>query len=529
MAIELADDTLSAPLVDALAARLAASTDGADLGSPALREAAGFMLAAGERRQPGETAIVVESISGPVGARATRVAVINDDMPFLVDSIAATLAVGGIAIDRLVHPILGVARDAAGALTALADTAPRESWVYIEAERVDARHRVKLRAALAQALGDVHAAVRDWPAMQAAIENDAAAIERGAAAAAGGVSEAAALLRWLGEGKLTLLGHVLHRRDGSEKAALGICADGAHKLLSAASYRAAFDWFAADPARPLLIVKANHVSRVHRRVPLDLFIVPRIEAGAVAALSIHAGIWTSAALAAPPAEVPVLRRQLGAIMAEHGYDPASHAGKALVHALTSLPHDLLIGFPRAEMARVATTMISLMDRPRAHLTLVRAALDRHLFAFVWLPRDALSTDLRERVLAMIAEASGAKLLDWTLEVDGALATVRALLDLREGHEAIDEVALGGRLRAMVRGWAEAVEAALIEDEAPGRAAALAARFAESFPTDYRTVYGPGEAAADLRRLNALGDGAMGGGVGAAPARGARLHDAGAGR
>ncbi|HOT83273.1 MAG TPA: tRNA dimethylallyltransferase, partial [Candidatus Defluviicoccus seviourii] len=76
--------------------------------------------------------------------------------------------------------------------------------------------------------------------------------------------------------------------------------------------------------------------------------------------------------------------------------------------------------------------------------------------------------------------AGAPVLDWSLEVEGALATIRSVLDLRGRAAEIgasEEAALAARLRAMVRGWPEAVEAALGESETPGRAAALAARFA----------------------------------------------------
>ena len=83
----------------------------------------------------------------------TRIAAINDDMPFLVNSMAATVVALGLAIDRLVHPIVSVRRDADGALLeALPDDGdgglPEESMVYIETERADARTRVRLRAAL---------------------------------------------------------------------------------------------------------------------------------------------------------------------------------------------------------------------------------------------------------------------------------------------------------------------------------------------------------------------------------------------
>ena len=77
--------------------------------------------------------------------------------------------------------------------------------------------------------------------------------------------------------------------------------------------------------------------------------------------------------------------------------PGDHDGKALVHALTTLPHDVLIGFGDGDLERIATAMMSLVDRPRPRLILVRSPLERHLFAFVWLPLDTVNTVLRALV------------------------------------------------------------------------------------------------------------------------------------
>ena len=102
---------------------------------------------------------------------------------------------------------------------------------------------------------------------------------------------------------------------------------------------------------------------------------PRREQGQVTALSVHAGIWTSAALSAPPSEVPCLRAQLSEMGAKFGFDPAGHAGKALVHALTTLPHDLLVSFSDADVERLATATMSLTDRPRPKLAPARRNAD----------------------------------------------------------------------------------------------------------------------------------------------------------
>ena len=48
--------------------------------------------------------------------------------------------------------------------------------MYIELDRADARGRRELAAELRRVLADVRAAVRDWPALQAKMRDDAAAI-----------------------------------------------------------------------------------------------------------------------------------------------------------------------------------------------------------------------------------------------------------------------------------------------------------------------------------------------------------------
>ncbi|RJY09490.1 NAD-glutamate dehydrogenase [Aurantiacibacter aquimixticola] len=463
-----------------------------------LTQASQFVVEAARQREDGKPAILIRSAAE--GRRFMRIAVINKDMPFLVDSIGATMAARGLSIDTLVHPILPVRRED-GKLADMpeGDTGEKkESWVYIETPRLDAKERRALEKDLETAILDVRAAVSDWPKMRDGMEADAERLSD---------AEGAALLRWLSEGMLTQLGHLTRTRDGKESDKLGICRRSTPDLLAEDAYDRAFAWFDGTngkPGRAPLIIKANRLSKVHRRVPLDLFIVPIHEKGLVTAISIHAGIWTSAALVSPPDTVPVLRQQLSTIMDRLDFETGSHDYKALVHALTALPHDLIISFSDTDITRVATAMMGLSDRPRPRATLVPAPLGRHLFAFVWLPRDMLSTSVRLQVQELLERETGASTLDWSLMVEGGnLALLRYVMDFRQSQIEPDNAAVDKALGDMLRGWTDAVEEALAEGEDAGRAGALALRYAESFPIFYRTTYGAKEAARDIGRLRNL--------------------------
>ena len=490
----------TAKLPEAIAARLTKGALPGELqgfGPEEQAAAAAFLAGVAQRRAPGTVAIGVEPISGGDQFRRMRIAIVNDDMPFLVDSIAATLAAQGIAIERIIHPVVRVLRSVTGELTSVGEEGQRESMVYLEADRVDARERRDLCTALEANLADVRAAVADWRALGGEIANDAASL---------GASEGGALLRWFGDGNLTLLGHYRAGRDGTISAPLGIARhDHPVPLLAEGSRERAFAWF-EDGGRAPLLMKSNLLATVHRHVPLDLVAVPVMEGDTVAALSIHAGLWTSSALGAPPQEVPVLRERLAALQEKFGFDPASHAGKALAHAVAALPHDLTVAFDSAALEELVLTAMSLADRPRPKLVVVRSQLGRHLFAFVWLPRDDLTTARRVAIGDMLTDAAGGgQVLNWSIALEeGGVALIRYMLDLR-GAEMPDIAALDRRLERMVRGWAPNVEAALAEQVGVSRAARMALGWASRFPNGYRNANGPEEAAADIRRLATLED------------------------
>jgi glutamate dehydrogenase len=467
----------------------------------ATERAATFLADTAALRKPGFPTIALETLGEGARERFMRIALINDDMPFLVDSIANTLATANITIYRLIHPVLSVERDAEGKLTAIlnadAPGARRESMIYIEAERADAKARRALEQDLTKTLAHVRAAVTDWPKLQEALRADADGLQD---------SESAALLRWFLTKNLTQTGHEIRRRDGKAESKAGICTLPGEDLLATATIEAAFDWFEKGGRVPL-IIKSNRISRVHRSVLVDLVILPVRNGKEITALSIHAGMWTSQALSAAPDKIPVLRSALLALMEKTGFDPGGHAGKALVHALTALPHDVLIGFDREALERLTLTFMSLADRPRPKLALATDALARHLYAFVWLPRDEVTTARRVSVQDMLAKAANATVLSWSIALEeGGLALLRITFDLRDGGIVPDDEALDRQLKEMVRGWVPAVEAALATLEEPGRAAALAQRYANALPANYRNGAGPEEAALDISELYRLAGG-----------------------
>jgi len=469
--------------------------DGFD--TKACNAAAMFCATALAERTLGQPIVQLEALQTEDARRRMRLVVVNDDMPFLVDSIAGAVGAHGPSIDRLLHPVVHVRRDGHGKLLSMVDSNAdgcRESLVYLETGHLDPSKRDALIADLESTLTQVRAAVNDWVPMQEAMAADALRC---------GESESAALLNWLLNFNFTMLGACHFTRDGEISAPLGIARVCGAQLLSAAARTRAFAWFKTHDAGHLAF-KSNMISVVHRRVLLDIVLVPVRERGRLVALSVHIGLWTSAALSARPEDVPILRQRLAALSDKFGFLPSSHTAKALTHALTALPHDLLISVSTEALEHLALVSMSLTDRPRPQLALVPAPLHRHIFAFVWLPRDDLTTQRRLMIGAMLSKAAEATILNWSIDLgDNQLALIRYTLDVRKSETQPDTEALNLRLQQMVRGWAEGVEQYLRRIVNADEALRVATQLADRFPQPYRAAHSPEDAAHDALALDAL--------------------------
>ena len=95
-----------------LTGALPGETDGLD--GQALLEIGDFVAGAAQSRTKGQSVVLVRPHQ-----RRTWVAIVNDDMPFLVDSISAAVTASGLTIERLLHPIIAARRDAEGRILGL--------------------------------------------------------------------------------------------------------------------------------------------------------------------------------------------------------------------------------------------------------------------------------------------------------------------------------------------------------------------------------------------------------------------------
>ena len=452
-----------------------------------------FVMRTIEVREQGRPKIKLETFSATGARRGMRIAIVNDDMPFLVDSVAAIFSRRRIDVHRLSHPILRTLRNEAGQLQSFdLNKGLPESLIHLETEWIHSKLRRGLADEIAEVLGDVRQSVLDWPRMRAAIGSDAASLED---------AEGSALMRWFMERHFTMLGHRREDMHGNVVGqALGLLARPGTPALTDASRAKAMQLFRGGRAAPL-IIKSDRRSTVHRDAPLDMLVLPFRSDGSLTGLSLHLGLWTSAALRAEPDQIPIIRERLSELERKHRIVHGTHSGKALRHALAALPHDLLIGMDADQIERLVLAATSLPDRPRPKLVVSCDPIGRRLSAFAWLHRQAFSPRRRVGIQRLLERDTGGRVEDWSVDQsEGQLIMLSCSIVRDPEQPLVDTHALAARFEVMMRGWNSALKAELVKLVGLGRATRATITWAASLPSYYRDTHVPEAAAPDILRL-----------------------------
>ena len=483
------------------------------------------LLGLAQKRKPGTASVrVYNPKMEEQGWRSshTIVEIINDDMPFIVDSATAELNRQEAEVHLIIHPVLHVARDGKGQLEALythgegPDGARPESFIHAQiSEQPQERHEA-IRAGIETVLTDVRAAVEDWKTMRAKL----AEVIEGFDKSPPPVPEAElangkAFLEWLADDHFTFLGYRHYTFEGKGKDAvtrvpdeggLGVLRDPSVSIFAGlrnlGSLPAEVSAFLKQP-NLLRIAKANRRATVHRRVHLDTIAIKTFDAkGKVSGEQLFAGLFTSVSYSRSSREIPMLREKVERVVEQAGFEPKSHDGKALMHILDSYPRDELFQISDGELRDTALGILHLQERQRVAMFVRKDSFERFISALVFVPRDRFDSALRRKIVDILADAyEGTVDTFYTHLTDEALARLHIIVRTKQGAVPdIDISVLEEKLVEAARSWVDRLESAMIEARGEEQGIRYLRRYAMAFPASYQDNYNEHIAVFDVERI-----------------------------
>ena len=456
-------------------------------------------------------------IAPAVGAELDRLEIVQDDAPFLVDSVMGEIVDQGLSVRAMFHPVVTVMRDRAG-LRGQAGTARRESMISVTLESIGPDREQALKSGIKATLADVRAAVDDFPAMLALMDQTVAELDASGRAKPHELD----FLRWLHADHFVFLGARIYEyprlptgeyapeeplyqpRDG-----LGVLRDPERTILRRANEPAVLmrqvkDRIVRDPA--LTIAKSNVKSRVHRRGYMDYVGVKRYGPDGRPRGEVRfVGLFTADAYDQPAAQVPLIREKVARVMARAGAAPGSYNEKRLRNIVENHPRDELFQIAEDELLAQAMGILHLQDRPRVKLFERTDPFDRFASILLYVPRDRYDSDLRRRTGELLTAAYGGRLSAYYPSFsDSPLARVHYIIGFTPGqHLTPDLRQVEAEITEAARTWEDRFDAAVrASGRVPQAVAATVARYREAFPTGYRDRARAAEALEDIAVIEA---------------------------
>jgi len=441
-----------------------------------------------------------------------------DDWPFLVDSVSSLLEARGEQVVRMVHPIVGIAREE-GRIVAVSharNAVHRESVMHFDlSRRLTPDELSELEGEIVAVLDAVRSTVADFGAMTQRVESMISMARRGGSRyESDEVREAVDFLAWLLRGNFVLLGAREYEiRDGAYRcipgSGLGILADEERSAYATPvplgelpeSLRAL-----ATSGELLLVDKANARSPVHRRERMDYVGVRRVDAnGELAGEARLLGLFTTKAYSEPASETPVLHRKLRRVLESEDLIEGSHDYKSAVALFDTFPKDELFAAPVDDLRRAVVALLELEGTDRVRLLGRRARDGRSASFILALPRERYRNVLVERVTRLFKRRFKARDVEaqHMLSEVGNRVRVHFLVHAPDGLVDVDRDELERDVVQLARTWDDALQDALASAYGAARGRLLWSIWGTFLPDHYKGYTSPKVAATDIALLEQL--------------------------
>lgn len=495
-----------------------------------LAEAAQHHLKLSKDRIPGEPRV---DIYTPViedeewGTGRTVIDVVNDDMPFLVDSVAAEITQNYKLIHLILHPMLHISRSTKGKFKDIVEKAGKDtvvqSHIHIELQGTLSKAVAKkLEKDLYRVLSDTYYATRDWQAMRQKMRDCKKALNNAPTPKykKDEIDEYLQFLDYLHDDNFTLLGFREYKfREEKGKvisktikgSSLGLLHDDIKPVYISENK----DGLPQDLQKmrrnlpPLHISKVNKRSTVHRPVPLDAIAVKQFDKkGNVIGECLFIGLLTSVTYSRSIKDVPLLSRKTAEVLKRSGFKPGSHDHKGLSHVLEKYPRDELFQTPNKTLLKTCISIMHLQERQRIALYTRPDPFGRYVSCLVYVPRDRYDTRLRMTIQDILEQEFHGTTGDFYTNLDDSpLARVMFIIYIsQENPPEYSVKKIERKLQKAGRLWSERLGDELIKAlDNEEKATSFAQKYAEAFPTSYQETYLPKQATFDISKIEEVLD------------------------
>lgn len=441
----------------------------------------------------------------------TIVDIINDDMPFLVDSSVSMLEEKGFDIQNIIHPIYHIKRDKKGALLDIKTNKTddkdykKESIIQLHIKGfIDEEEQKNLISEITKLLQTVDIVVCDWKKIVKKTEEIKTNIKN---------TEYQEFLDWLVEKGFIFLGFKefsyakkqgKYHLDPDEKSALGVFRAKCDNYRPGVANAENDDIIDSIKTPYILeILKSSYKSRIHRFANAERIRIQKFsDKGQLVGEYRIIGLFTSAAYHQDSLTIPIIRTKISNVIEKSGYEKGSHNYKDLISVLEDYPRDELFQILEQDLLRIATGIVMICGRNKIKFFARKDKFGRFISCLVFMPKDRGNAELRARVRKYIAKRYNGEIADNFVQITELnLVRLQIIIRVNDKNTALQELAIEKEITELAKPWSESLREE-IQAQHPGKTGnELFKKYRESFSVSYINRFNARRAALDVATID----------------------------
>lgn len=465
----------------------------------------------------------------------TVIAVLQRDMPFLVDSMRMEINRRNISIHKIKSTVLAIERNENNELEAIksgselqSSDLPRETLVYLEVNLHTVEEELQeLASALESVLHEVKTAVTAYHPLLKLASNLSDELSQSSAEKKSSkaskkssrnsvVKSSQDFLQWMINGHFTFLGYCeydLAEKNGQQflkeniKRRIGVTSlldEKAREITFSDDLPGAKNFHNSDDL--IAFSKAAKRSRVHRSAYPEYVIVKRFDKnGKVCGEGRFKGLFTADVYHQSPMDIPLISNKLQQVIDSTGLSASSYDGKMLQLVLETFPRDEIFHSSCDELHDVSVKVAQINERHRVRLFMRAEPFGNFVSALLYVPRDMFNSDVRNKIQNIIGDAVGASEQEFnTYFSESILARVHMVFKVDANNpKAYDVNVLEKTIVNEIRTWSDQLSSALTEVLGEEQGVRYFNEFKEGFPNSYRDSYDARNAVFDIQTAETL--------------------------
>ncbi len=455
----------------------------------------------------------------------TSIYILQDDMPFLVDSIRQCLNRVGVVVRNVHNSVQFVERDGSGKSnrgslkkisSSKSETHKAEALSCINCAHIAESQIKEVESEIRETLKYVSSAVSDYQRMcnrARSIQNSLLSNAKLAPVTQDEMKESSEFISWLLDNHFTFLGYEEYRiRNLKQGKVMELQQDsllGISKLKKDLKQRVNLKSLPSGTASLILkkqvcnFAKSSNLSRVHRAAYQDFILIKEFDSkGNVCIEHRFVGLYTSSVYYQTALDIPLVRKKVNAVLDQSGFAPNGHSIKDLLQVINVFPRDELFQISKDQLYTTALETTQIQETQTSKLFVRKDSYGKFFSCLVYLPRDNFNTKVRLQIQSFLEKELQARETEFATHLsESMLVRLHFILRVNDIQSVKFNLAdLEERLVRLVKPWDDYFQDALLEVYPDGKAEQLHEKYREVYSAAYKESYSGKEGLKDIARI-----------------------------